>query len=686
MESRCGIKVIDGLVEGNFTGGQKELELANTKSDGWFFYSASKKKSLEKQALYLPRAPEQGLVRMLSGPEFDGIGEGTASKIVSLGCINVLQCLENDTLKLSEALLVSEKIELSLRKGWNEQRELWPLKLLLMELEFSNASIRFILDELGSEIIEILIQRPYSLIGLVTRLSFEEVQSIVARLNLDIDPKDKIISGIHFCLHRVERQRGHTAAPVKRIRKDLEAQFEIDDNDFERALNALDNQLILTEHDEIPFIQTKQTFERDQEIATRVSSIIKNSKPLISSKAGQDYADLPSGIRLSDEQKNVLRLALNTPVSVITGGPGTGKTSIVLALLKALEDLGKSITICAPTGRAAKRLAETQGMKKYKPSTIHMMLARNLKSVDVLVIDEASMIDADLMLMVCNVLNEKSRLVLIGDADQLPPVKSGQVFRDFIQSGQIPVGRLTKIFRQQSGSDIISAAQSVISGEFPRSGDGLTAKDFSFLEEGNELNLEQLVIDLYLRKLPRQLGVDPIDDIQILSPMRKGIVGIDNLNEKIQSLLHGGNKPLVNRKFGPSLYKGDKIIQTKNNYEKGIMNGDTGFVAGRKKDNFQLVFDGKNVDFSEDLNSIQLAYAMSIHKSQGSEYQAVIIPISKHHQHMLGRNLLYTAITRGRERVAIAGDRRTLDAGIKTEWRDFRYSLLGHWLSKNIGD
>lgn len=687
MNVTCGIKVLDGSSETSFSSGKEQPKMPSMDTGGWFFYPEGLKKVLRSQALHLPQAPDQGLIRMLSGPEFDGIGEETAKKIVTFGCANVLRFLDDDSINLTEELSVSENIDRSLREGWDEDRESRYLKLLLMELGFSNASINFVLDELGAEIIEILIKRPYSLIGQVPRLSFEEVHLIVSRLNLEIDPTEKIIAGIHYCLHRVEMQRGHTAAPLKRIKKDLESHFSINDNDFQEALDSENNQLITAEIDGVRFIQSQQMVDRDQEIAVRVSSIVKTSGQSGVVDLNADYGDLPNGITLSDEQKEVLHLALKSSVSVITGGPGTGKTSIVLALLKALEAQGKTITVCAPTGRAAKRLAETQGMKKFKPSTIHMMLARNPKKVDVLVIDEASMIDADLMLLVCGVLNEKSRLILIGDVDQLPPVKSGQVFKDLIQSAEIPVGRLTKIFRQQSGSDIVSAARSVINGEFPKSGDGKTAKDFSFIEEENDMTLEQQIIDLYLHKLPRQLGIDPIEDIQILSPMRKGSLGIDNLNQKIQSLLRGRDKPLLTRKFGPDLHKGDKIIQTKNNYEKGVMNGDTGYVIGRNKENFKLVFDGKVVNYSfEDLNAVQLAYAISIHKSQGSEYPAVIIPISMRHQHMLGRNLIYTAITRGKERVIVSGNRRTLSAGIQAEWKDFRYSLLGHWLRQAFVD
>lgn len=682
MDSSCGLKIVEASREFSFASNRTLSALSNLALDGWYFYPTGGKKVSGKQALHLPLEPRRGLIRLLSGPMFEGIGEETAKKIVTHGCRQVIQALEDKALDLTHELSVSENIQISLREGWDKEGEDRYLKLLLIELGLSNTSINYILDEHGVTIINPLIKKPYDLIGQVPRVTFEEIQSIVSRLNLSIEASEKIIAGIQFCLNRVEMQRGHTAAPIKRIRKDLEAHFAVDDAEFDAALCMENNHLVQAEYDGVQFVQSKESFDRDQEIVSRISSINKNSvrKSEVELEAELNLSAIE--IELSDEQKEALKLALNSSVSVITGGPGTGKTSIVIALLKSLEARGKSITVCAPTGRAAKRLSETPGMEKYNPSTIHMMLARRTKEVDVLVIDEASMIDADLMTLVCSLLSNKSRLVLIGDVDQLPPVQAGQVFRDLIKSGQVPVGRLSKVFRQQSGSDIISAARSVISGEFPISGDGQTAKDFLFMEEVNEADLLDKIVHLYLQKLPTQLGIDPLRDIQILSPMRKGTLGIDNLNQTIQAILHGGKKAILNRKFGPDLFKGDKVIQTKNNYEKGIMNGDAGFVVGRKEDIVQLDFDGRKIDFSfDDLGSVQLAYAISIHKSQGSEYPAVIIPISKHHQHMLGRNLIYTAITRGRERVVVVGDKAALSSGIKAEWKDFRYSLLSHWLT-----
>ena len=597
MNFTCGIQVLDGSSETSFTSGKKEPKIPSMDSDGWLFYPEGAEKVLRSQTLHLVHPPDQGLIRLLSGSDFDGIGEEIAKKIVTFGCAKVLKFLDDDAINLTQELSVSKNIGKSLRDGWDIDPDERNLKILLYELGFSNSVVNFMLDEYGAEIIQLLVLQPYSLAIEIPRLSFEDIQVVVDKLSLDIAIEEKILAGIQYCLLRIEKQRGHTAAPVKRVFKDLKEQFEFEATDFEAALKLNDNNLVVDKIDNQTFLQTNKTHEIETEIVKRIQTIMDNANEKEFENKKSVKNSLPKGMVMSDEQLGVLDQTLNSPVSVVTGGPGTGKTTIIIALLKALEDQGKEITVCAPTGRAAKRLSETPGMNNYKPTTIHMMLQTitQKSSLDVLVIDEASMIDASLMAQVCKVMDKRTRLVLIGDADQLPPVQAGQVFKDFINSGVIPVGRLTKIFRQQSGSDIISASQRIISGSFPRSGDGQSERDFSFIDVSNDNDLEKLVVNFYLQKLKDQLNLNPLTDIQIISPMRKGVLGIDNLNQTIQSILFGGHEPVIKQKYGLNYYTGDKIIQTKNNYEKGIMNGDNGMIAGKDEEGLLLVFDGKTV-------------------------------------------------------------------------------------------
>ena len=644
---------------------------------GWHFVS-----NKASDLLTLIDEPASGLASYLETYQFEGVGEETAKSIVENGCLKVFSCLNDESANLAEEFRVSKKVEKSLRAGWKVNANERNLRIFLFELGFSNGVINSILDNLGSEILNVLKNRPFDLVKQIPRLNFSDVQEVLPALQLNVAEADKIIAGIHFCLARIENQRGHTAAPIWRVKKDLAEQFEFSSRAFDAALKEAGSELAFYKVNKEEFVQTLAAEARDTEIAQRLRTIFsRKEKTEAMDTSGVDFEAFVD-ISLGGEQQNALEIAASSPISIITGGPGTGKTSIVIALLGYFASHGRSIHVCAPTGRAAKRLAETPGLEAFKPSTIHMML-RNSPDIDVLVIDEASMVDADLMELICGVLSEKSTLVLIGDPDQLPPVQSGQVFRDLIECKVFPIGRLEKIYRQQSGSDIISAAKRVIVGQFPRSGDGQSERDFSFIEESSEERLEQKILDLYFDTLREQLEVDPITDIQILSPMRKGLVGVDNLNDRIQAVRFARSKPILKRKNGLRLFKGDKIIQTKNNYDKRIMNGDTGFVVGQTEAGLGLSFDGRYVEFSfEDVDSIQLAYAISVHKSQGSEYPAVIIPISRHHQHMLGRNLIYTGITRGRNRVVVAGNRSALEAGINAQWKEFRYSLLSMRLKK----
>ena len=344
--------------------------------------------------------------------------------------------------------------------------------------------------------------------------------------------------------------------------------------------------------------------------------------------------------------------------------------------------------LCAPTGRAARRLEAAPDLKAVKPSTIHRMLSQRsgnkTQKVDALIIDEASMIDLDLMARVIDVLDEeKSTLIMIGDADQLPPVGSGQLFCDLLKNPGIKSLRLTENFRQSDGSGIIDAAGSVIAGRTPDLTHVVKENGFTFIERADDQEILATVLDLYMKELPVTFGVERERDIQILCPQRTGMVGTNNLNEKIQGTLRSGRKAIYSEKKSHSFFVGDKVINTTNNYELSVMNGDIGHVL-RGKDDVFVAFDGEEKKFdSKAVKSLELAYAISIHKSQGSEYPVVIIPVSNAHAHMLGRNLIYTAITRAKMAAIVIGSKETFEAGIRAAWKDFRYTISPTLLSSS---
>ena len=361
-------------------------------------------------------------------------------------------------------------------------------------------------------------------------------------------------------------------------------------------------------------------------------------------------------------------------------------------MVLALKELKLKIKLCAPTGRAARRIAANPGLASYKPSTIHRYLYSKKKNAkddyDVMIIDESSMIDINLVLELLLSIPEGTSIIFIGDADQLPPVSAGQPFNDFIQSKNIPVSYLTGNFRQKEFSPIVHGARNIISGYEPKVGNSHESSDFYFLEvpSNNQLNV---VIKNYLSILPNTLLGLEDNDIQILSPMRKGSTGINNLNRSIQSQLTGNSKLVFEKKVGDEIIKfnvSDKVMMTQNDYEIEVMNGDIGKITRKNENNFFVVFeDGKEVEFTpENRDKLDLAYAITIHKSQGSEYRAVIIPISSNHTHMLTRKLLYTGITRGKEMVCLVGEWGTFKSALQVFRQDFRYTNLSYALINNF--
>ena len=666
--------------------GSTSIDTSKLVDPGWYFFTEINKKTdffLEpKKAIKFGSAPNKGISLYLQSNKFEGIGEKTANKFVNSFHEKLPELFSLSVKEFSKSAQISEELARQIKTDWTENTSFNLSYILLRQLGFGDAISKSINYNLGGLIINFLITKPYDLVGLIPRLNFQMVDTAIESLGLNVPIEDKILAATNFCLTRIENGRGHTAAPVDRIHNDVCNYVDVGFEEFVKFISLNEKNLDMVSQKGRQYIRTNYSKIRDKEIAEQLVSMRMRSNASSSQKQlSLTNITLPNKLMLSGEQQRVLECALLSTVSIITGGPGTGKTTIVIALLMALKELGHTPKVCAPTGKAAKRLEENPGLKEYEPQTIHLMLekikSKKNKILDVLIIDEASMIDINLMLRILKVLDENSRLILIGDIDQLPPVGPGQIFKDLISSNTFSVGRLTRNFRQESGSDITTAAKKVISGEFPNSGDGQTERDFSFIREANEDKLFELVMKQYFKSLKEMLNFDPLQDIQILTPMKKGKLGIENLNNKIQAIHHKSKSPIIKINKEIKFFKGDKVMVTKNNYAKMVMNGDTGTILRLENNKVIIEFDGINVEYElDEMKSIQLAYAITIHKSQGSEYPAVIIPISSEHSQMLGRNLIYTAITRGRERVILAGDKKAFQAGLDARWKDFRYSLL----------
>jgi len=410
-----------------------------------------------------------------------------------------------------------------------------------------------------------------------------------------------------------------------------------------------------------------------------------------------DGYQIDSGIEYNPEQRKAIKAALREKVTVVTGGPGTGKTTIVTGIIALMEDMGWEVILAAPTGRAAKRLEETTGREAktihrtlgYKPPDEFEHNSENKLSTDAIIVDELSMVDLMLIDRLIQATPEGTNLVLVGDADQLPSVGPGDVMEDIINSGTVGVVQLDQIYRQSGRSDIVTNAHRINEGEFPVISGNNT--DFFFAEEEVPGRAAEKILKLVAEEIPGEWDMDPIKDVQVLSPMYKGECGVDQLNNSLQDELNPGDE----LGFGPrpDFRIGDKVMQTANNYEKEVFNGDIGRIAGADRSVGELEVDFPDYGIvsyeKKEINALELAYAITIHKSQGSEYDAVIIPLLSQHYVMLKRNLLYTAVTRSRELVVLVGSKKAMGIAVNNDRESRRFTTLSSRLRKKaeeIGD
>jgi exodeoxyribonuclease V alpha subunit len=399
------------------------------------------------------------------------------------------------------------------------------------------------------------------------------------------------------------------------------------------------------------------------------------------------YLSNKEGLTLNERQKEAVRLALTEKVSVLTGGPGTGKTTSMRALIRVLEVKKKKVILAAPTGRAAKRLSEATGapattlhrLLELRPGTRASFNKENPLDADMVIVDEASMLDVLLMNTLVQAIPNGTHLLLVGDVDQLPSVGAGNVLSDIVTSQVVPVVRLDQIFRQGANSAIVTNAHRINQGEFPQTNREIT--DFFFFVEDDTEKCSELVVDLVSERIPRKFGYDPIKDIQVLAPMHRTNAGVGYLNTRLQEVLNPPQERKLERRSGGKLFRvGDKVMQLKNNYEKLVFNGDGGLITGIDTED-QLVQvkleDGRIVEYDyAELDELTLAYAVSVHKSQGSEYPVVVLPLVMSHYMMLQRNLIYTAVTRARKLVVLVGSKKALGVAVRNNKTSERFSGL----------
>ena len=596
-----------------------------------------------------------------------GIGPAFAKEITHTLGKDTLNIIENKSEEIFKVKGVGKKRAEAIWASWEEHRYIRSLVSFLREFDVSMNFIVKIYHRYGDESIEVIKNNPYKLVNDIDGLGFTRVDRIALKMCYERTGKERCMAGIKYGLFEFSAD-GHVYYEEIPLVQQTAILLEIDNEYIEEALEdmLMDGSLIKDEEG----IYLPSLYYDEVSVANKLSSMTFYDAPKCNCDI--EHIEALTGVKYDDVQRDGIRTALASGVSVITGGPGTGKTTILLGAIKALQEMRLTIAAAAPTGKAAKRMAEVTGLDaktihrllSYNPETGYEFNEDNHLTYDVVIIDEVSMVNIQLMAVLLNAISYSTKLILVGDVDQLPAIGPGNVLLDIINSGVVPVVRLTKIYRQAENSDIVVNAHRVNNGLMPNIKNSKPNTDFFFIKETNYDSILRVIKELVKERLPKAFNVNPYD-IQVLSPMRKNEIGSLNLNIVLQEALNPSGPSVT---YGSTIFRlGDKVMQIKNNYEKGIFNGETGKVIDVNTD-MKLItvdFDGNIIDYEQgDFDEIVLAYASTIHKSQGSEYPIVVIPIVRGHYNMMQRNLIYTAITRAKNICVIIGDKEMIQRAV----------------------
>jgi exodeoxyribonuclease V alpha subunit len=636
----------------------------------------------------------EGIEKYLGSGMIRGIGPVYARKLVRAFGEQVFEIIEQEPARLREVTGIGPKRAGQIIAGWAEQKVIREIMLFLHSNGVGTSRAVRIYKTYGTDAVQLISENPYRLARDIRGIGFVTADQIAAKLGIEKTALIRVRAGISYALAEAMNE-GHCGLPADELVPLTQKLLDVPAELVETALGLelQEGTVVTDEVDERRCIFLEGLYHAEREIAERLRSLANGSLPWpwIDPEKAIPWVARRTGLALADSQTQALRTALLSKALVITGGPGVGKTTLVNSLLKILIAKGTAVALCAPTGRAAKRLSESTGIEA---KTIHRLLEtdprtggfrRNLEKpldCDLLVIDETSMVDVPLMRSVLRALPNRAALLLVGDVDQLPSVGPGQVLADIIDSGAVPVVRLTEVFRQAAESRIVTNAHRINQGVMPEIS-AAEGSDFYFVDAADPDEGVRKVLAIVGERIPKRFGLDRVRDTQVLCPMNRGGLGARSLNNELQAALNPPGKTRIER-FGWTFCPGDKVMQVENNYDKEVYNGDLGIVSRVDAEEGELAvdFDGREVVYAfGELDELLLAYATTIHKSQGSEYPAVVIPLMMQHYTMLQRKLLYTGVTRGKRLVVIVGQRKALAIAVKGAQTRRRWSKLREWLT-----
>jgi exodeoxyribonuclease V alpha subunit len=639
-----------------------------------------------------PPTSLEGIEKYLGSGMIKGIGPVYATKLVKKFGEKVFDIIENQSKRLQEVEGIGTERRLRIKEAWAEQKVVRDIMLFLHAHGLgTNRAVR-IYKSYGAEAIELIRSDPYRLARDIHGIGFHSADSVAEKLGLEADSLLRARAALEHLLDQATTE-GHCALPRCELLEGATRLLGVDEAVISEAFERhLKDGKILSEKisgEEMIFLPLLR--DAEERIARQLARLSEagTPEPTIDVDKAIPWVEKKTGRTLSPSQHAALKTALRSRAVVITGGPGVGKTTLVQSLLKILTAKKLKCILTAPTGRAAQRMAEATGLEA---STLHRLLefqpgrggfqrnASNPLEGDVVVVDEVSMVDVPLMSRLLDALPRRARLILVGDADQLPSVGPGLVLGDIIRSGTIPVVHLREIFRQAGDSRIISGAHAINRGEIPDIMEAPKDSDFIFIDREDPEECAVTMLNMVRDRLPKHLGVDPIEGIQILSPMHRGSLGIKELNARLQSSLNPRSEYREEHQSYGNLFRvGDKVIQTSNNYDKEVFNGDIGRIRSMDKEERQVVvrFGKREImyEFSE-MDELELAYAITIHKSQGSEFPVVVIPLAMQQYLLLQRNLLYTGVTRGKQMVVLIGQKKALGMAVRNESTRHRHGGL----------